>query len=99
MIVADARGKPPNLTFAVAALPGCQWGPTTIKKTLTPWSTSSSRTAVFWPDLHRLGLWQAKGLPEQGLAWVRFFQVSLPALLSGIISKTPFAELSNPSSK
>jgi hypothetical protein len=36
MIVADARGKPPNLTFAVAALPGCQWGPTTMKKTLTP---------------------------------------------------------------
>src|ERR1700716_48024 len=41
---------------------------------------------------------QAKGLPDQGLAWMNFFllYVSLPALLFGIMSKTPFAELNNP---
>jgi malonate transporter and related proteins len=39
-----------------------------------------------------------KGLPEAGLAWMNFFllYVSLPALLFGIMSKTPFAELNNP---
>jgi predicted permease len=41
---------------------------------------------------------KAKGLPEQGLAWMNFFllYVSLPALLYGITSKTPFEELNNP---
>ncbi len=41
---------------------------------------------------------KAKGLPEQGLAWMNFFllYVSLPALLFGITSKTPFEELNNP---
>src|SRR6266481_893744 len=41
---------------------------------------------------------KAKGLPEQGLAWMDFFllYVSLPALLFGITSKTPFEELNNP---
>src|ERR1700759_3385201 len=41
---------------------------------------------------------KAKGLPEAGLAWMNFFllYVSLPALLYGIMSKTPFAELNNP---
>jgi len=39
-----------------------------------------------------------KALPESGLAWMNFFllYVSLPALLFGIMSKTPFAELNNP---
>src|ERR1700710_3002304 len=39
-----------------------------------------------------------KGLPEQGLAWMNFFllYVSLPALLFGIMSKTPFEQLNNP---
>src|SRR5579863_5285204 len=39
-----------------------------------------------------------KGLPEQGLAWMNFFllYVSLPALLFGITSRTPFEELNNP---
>ena len=39
-----------------------------------------------------------KRLPEAGLAWMNFFllYVSLPALLFGIMSKTPFAELNNP---
>ena len=34
---------------------------------------------------------KARGLPEQGLAWMNFFllYVSLPALLFGIMSKTP----------
>jgi malonate transporter and related proteins len=41
---------------------------------------------------------KARGLPEQGLAWMNFFLLyaSLPALLFGIMSKTPFAELNNP---
>src|SRR5260370_23003361 len=41
---------------------------------------------------------KAKALPEAGLAWMNFFllYVSLPALLFGIMSKTPFSELNNP---
>src|ERR1700761_4039355 len=41
---------------------------------------------------------KGKGLPEAGLAWMNFFllYVSLPALLFGITSKTPFSELNNP---
>src|ERR1700694_504403 len=41
---------------------------------------------------------KAKGLPEAGLAGMNFFllYVSLPALLFGIMSKTPFADLNNP---
>jgi malonate transporter len=41
---------------------------------------------------------KSKKLPETGLAWMNFFllYVSLPALLFGIMSKTPFAELNNP---
>jgi malonate transporter and related proteins len=41
---------------------------------------------------------RAKGVPETGLAWMNFFllYVSLPALLFGIMSKTPFEELNNP---
>ena len=40
---------------------------------------------------------RSKGLPEAGLAWRNFFllYVSLPALLFGIMSKTPFEELNN----
>ncbi len=39
-----------------------------------------------------------KALPEAGLAWMNFFllYVSLPALLFGIMLRTPFAELNNP---
>jgi predicted permease len=41
---------------------------------------------------------KAKALPEAGLAWMNFFllYVSLPALLFGIMAKTPFEELNNP---
>ena len=41
---------------------------------------------------------KAKSLPETGLAWMNFFllYVSLPALLFGIMAKTPFSELNNP---
>src|ERR1700704_110582 len=41
---------------------------------------------------------RSKGLPEAGLAWMNFFllYVSLPALLFGIMAKTPFEELNNP---
>src|SRR3984957_19388297 len=41
---------------------------------------------------------RSKGLPESGLAWMNFFllYVSLPALLFGIMSKTPFKDLNNP---
>src|SRR5436305_11814758 len=41
---------------------------------------------------------KTKRLPEEGLAWMNFFllYVSLPALLFGIMSKTPFEQLNNP---
>ncbi len=41
---------------------------------------------------------RGKSLPETGLVWMNFFllYVSLPALLFGIMSKTPFQELNNP---
>jgi malonate transporter len=41
---------------------------------------------------------KARGLPEAGLAWMNFFllYVSLPALLFGIVAKTPFSQLNNP---
>src|ERR1700761_4591890 len=41
---------------------------------------------------------KVRPLPEAGLVWMNFFllYVSLPALLFGIISKTPFEELNNP---
>ncbi|WGS17285.1 MULTISPECIES: AEC family transporter [unclassified Bradyrhizobium] len=41
---------------------------------------------------------KAKRLPESGLAWMNFFllYVSLPALLFGIMSRTPFSDLNNP---
>ena len=41
---------------------------------------------------------RVKALPESGLAWMNFFllYVSLPALLFGIMSRTPFSELNNP---
>jgi malonate transporter and related proteins len=41
---------------------------------------------------------KARGLPETGLPWMNFFllYVSLPALLFGIMTKTPFEELNNP---
>ena len=41
---------------------------------------------------------KTRGLPESGLAWMNFMlpYVSLPALLFGIMSQTPFAELNNP---
>src|SRR5947207_14208658 len=41
---------------------------------------------------------KTRGLPEAGLAWMNFFllYVSLPALMFGIMAKTPFAELNNP---
>src|SRR6185436_18494579 len=41
---------------------------------------------------------KTRGLPESGLAWMNFFllSVSLPALLFGIMSETPFPERSNP---
>jgi malonate transporter len=39
-----------------------------------------------------------RGLPETGFPWMNFFLVyiSLPALLFGITSKTPFEQLNNP---
>jgi malonate transporter and related proteins len=41
---------------------------------------------------------KARGLPETGLPWMNFFllYISLPALLFGIMAKTPFEELANP---
>jgi malonate transporter and related proteins len=39
---------------------------------------------------------KVRGRPDAGLAWMSFFLISLPALLFGITSRTPFAELDNP---
>ncbi len=41
---------------------------------------------------------KTRGLPEAGLTWMNFFllYVSLPALMFGIMAKTPFSELNNP---
>ena len=41
---------------------------------------------------------KTRRLPEAGLAWMNFFllYVSLPALMFGIMAKTPFSELNNP---
>src|SRR3954468_5619398 len=41
---------------------------------------------------------KTRGLPEAGLAWMNFFllYVSLPALMFGIMARTPFSELNNP---
>src|SRR6476620_9254158 len=41
---------------------------------------------------------KTRGLPESGLAWMNFFllYVSLPALMFGIMAKTPPSELNNP---
>src|ERR1044072_6653970 len=41
---------------------------------------------------------KAKNLPESGLAWMNFLllYVSLPALLLGVMSRTPFTELNTP---
>lgn len=41
---------------------------------------------------------KTRRLPESGLVWMNFFLlcVSLPALLFGIMSGTPFSELNNP---
>src|SRR5260370_15890735 len=48
--------------------------------------------------LYGFGGGRQKGLREAGLAWMNSFLLffSLPALLFGTMSKTPFAELNNP---
>ena len=98
MIVADARGKPLNLTFAVAALPGCRWGPNNDEKDTYPMGHLNLALPHFGLIFIGFACGKGKGLPEAGLAWMNFFllYVSLPALLFGIMSKTPFEELNNP---
>jgi hypothetical protein len=99
MIVADARGKRPNLTFAAAAPSGMSRGPNNDEKDISP-MVDILNLALPYFGLIFIGFacGKAKGLPEQGLAWMNFFllYVSLPALLFEIMSKTPFAELNNP---
>src|ERR1700704_283187 len=53
--------------------PAADPGPITMKKTHPHDRHSQPGVAVFRPDLHRLRLWQSKGLPEAGLAWMNFF--------------------------
>src|SRR6266404_7502347 len=95
MIVADARGKRPNLTFAVAAPSRMSRGPNNDEKDISP-TVDILNLALPYFGLIFIGFTcgKAKGLPEQGLAWMNFFllYVSLPALLFGIMSRTPFAE-------
>src|SRR6266478_8131225 len=99
MIVADARGKRPNLTFAAAAPSRMSRGPHNDEKDISP-MVDILNLALPYFGLIFIGFacGKAKGLPEQGLAWMNFFllYVSLPALLFGIMSKTPFEELNNP---
>src|SRR5216684_9199348 len=79
-----------------------QWpvrlGPKTMKRCFPHGRHSQSRIAVFRADLHRLRLWQGQRSAGAGpgMDELLLLYVSLPALLFGIMSKTPFAELNNP---
>jgi malonate transporter and related proteins len=69
-----------------------------MKKCITHDRRSQPGVALFWLIFIGFARGTAKGLPETGLAWMNFFllYVSLPALLFGIMSKTPFEDLNNP---
>src|SRR6266481_9073801 len=99
MIVADARGKPPNLPLPAELLPDTPAGPPNEEKEIRA-MVDVLNLALPYFGLIFIGFacGKAKALPEAGLAWMNFFllYVSLPALLFGIMSKTPFAELNNP---
>jgi len=99
MIVADARGKPPNLPLPAELLPDTPAGPPNEEKEIRA-MVDVLNLALPYFGLIFIGFacGKAKALPESGLAWMNFFllYVSLPALLFGIMSKTPFAELNNP---
>src|SRR6266478_6599579 len=98
MIVADARGKPPNLHLP-AELPDTPAGPSNEEKEIRA-MVDVLNLALPYFGLIFVGFacGKAKSLPESGLAWMNFFllYVSLPALLFAIMSKTPFSELNNP---
>src|SRR6266481_9972840 len=99
MIVADARGKPPNLPLPAELLPDTPAGPPNEEKEIRA-MVDVLNLALPYFGLIFIGFacGKAKALPESGLAWMNFFllYVSLPALLFGIMSKTPFSELNNP---
>src|ERR1700730_6901561 len=73
-------------------------GPTTMKRIFSHGRNPQPRVPCFGLIFIGFACGKAKKLPEQGLAWMNFFllYVSLPALLFGIMSKTPFEELNNP---
>ena len=69
------------------------------EKDARSWSIfSTSRVPYFSLIFIGFACGKARGLPETGLPWMNFFllYVSLPALLFGIMSKTPFEQLNNP---
>src|ERR1700746_4215997 len=98
MIVADARGKPPNYTFGRPARSGVAAPPPPSENTFPMADILNLALPYFGLIFIGFACGKAKGLPESGLAWMNFFllYVSLPALLFVIMSKTPFAELNNP---
>src|SRR3984893_13211874 len=73
-------------------------GPTTMKRTFSHGRNPQPPVPCFGLFFIGFACGKAQKLPEQGLAWMNFFllYVSLPALLFGIMSKTPFEELNNP---
>ena len=97
MIVADARGKQPiNLSVrSDSTLPG---SPKRRQEDLFVIDILNLALPYFGLIFIGFACGKAKGMPESGLSWMNFFllYVSLPALLFGIMSKTPFAELNNP---
>src|SRR6476619_5923504 len=91
-------GASRELTFPSGPIPRCRAPQNAAKKTLSVLDVLNLALPYFGLIFIGFACGKAKGLPESGLAWMNFFllYVSLPALLFGITSKTPFAELNNP---
>src|SRR3954467_4474414 len=98
MIVADARGKWLNQLYGRAAASGAIPGKGSGKDPRRMADILNLAIPYFGVIFIGFACGKIRGLPEAGLAWMNFFllYVSLPALLFGIMSKTPFSELNNP---
>ena len=97
MIAADARGHCTNLT-PCQRRPGVKIPQNAAQRSHAMIDILNLALPYFGVIFVGFACGKAKGLPEAGLAWMNFFllYVSLPALLFGIMSRTPFAELNNP---
>jgi predicted permease len=91
-------GASSQLTFPSGAIPRCRAPQNAARKTLFVVDILNLALPYFGLIFIGFACGKAKGMPESGLSWMNFFllYVSLPALLFGIMSKTPFAELNNP---